>query len=244
MASKLVFKVSEYEKDPRWSAVDDYTFTNLHPSTRPNHSVLTYALENSLKKGLPDIATYAVFSKYLALQCRLSGATHALEVGTLGGYTSIWLATENPNLRVTTLEVNPMHAEVARENIEKAGVSDRVEVRVGKALEILPELYEEVKRGEKDKIGFVYIDADKVNNVAYFDWAVKMCKPRACLFVDNVVRRGKLAIEDNKEGQNVGSRALVETVGKDKRVDGVVMQTVGEKDYDGFLMAVVKDETE
>ena len=240
MSSKTAFKSNEYEHDPRWSAVDEYVLSHVHPPSRPNHAALVNALETSLSKGLPDIATYAVFSKYLALQCRITGAKHALEIGTLGGYTSIWLATENPNLKVTTLEYDPFHAEVARENIEKAGVSDRVEVRVGKALDILPKLAEEIERGEKEKLGFVYIDADKVNNWAYFDWSVKMAQPRAAIFVDNVVRRGKLVDMDSKEGVNVGSRELVEKVGKDKRVDGVVMQTVGEKNYDGFLMAVVR----
>lgn len=117
-------------------------------------------------------------------------------------------------------------------------MQDRVEVIVGAALDVLPKLYEQIQRGEKDKLGFTYIDADKINNYAYFDWAVKMSAVGACLYVDNVVRYGKLADANSKETGVIGSRQLVEKVGKDKRVDAIVMQTVSGKTYDGYLCAV------
>lgn len=237
-----VFTSDWYEQDARWSAVDAYTQSHLHPHTRSNHAALTAALEHSVACGLPDIATNPVFSKLMALQCRAGKVKHALEVGTLGGYTSIWLATTNPDMRVTSVEVNPRHAEVARENIKRAGVDDRAEVIVGPGLDILPRLLDDVQQGLREPIGFTYIDADKENNWAYFDIAVKMSTPGAYIYVDNIVRMGTLTSEKHISDDDVGvlgARRLVENVGKDHRVEAVVQQTVAEKTYDGFLMAVV-----
>ena len=160
MSVKNIFQSHTYEKDPRWAAVDAYTISHLHPNDRPNSENLVKALEHSRDEGLPDIATYPVFAKMLALQCRIGKVRHALEIGTLGGYTSIWLATENPNIKVTSLEVSPKHAEVARQNVERAGVSDRVNIILGPALESLPMLRKQIEAGEVEKLGFVYIDAD------------------------------------------------------------------------------------
>jgi len=139
--------------------------------------------------------------------------------------------------------VKEKHAQIARENIERAGVSDRVEILVGKGMDILPKLVEEVGKGQRERFGLVYIDADKVNNWNYLNLAVQMCKPGACIIVDNVVRKGLLVNEEYiKAGDPavMGARELVEKVGKDERIEGVVMQTVAEKSYDGFLMAVVR----
>lgn len=230
-----------FEQDVRWTAVDKYTTTHLHPSSRANHDVLNKTLEHSRDEGLPDIATYPILSKMLALQCQFGNVTHFLEVGTLGGYTPIWVATTNPSVRVISVEVNPRHAAVARENIERAGVSDRVEVIVGPALEVLPKLKARVQSGELPPFGLTYIDADKVNNWNYFDFAVSMSRKGAAIYVDNVVRRGKLVSEEHGDEEGVtGARQLVEAVGKDARVDAIVQQTVAEKNYDGYLMAIVK----
>ncbi|GAB7355368.1 hypothetical protein MBLNU459_g5892t1 [Dothideomycetes sp. NU459] len=235
-----IFTGDWYEKDARWDAVDKYTQSHLHPSTRSNHAALTAALEHSVASGLPDIATYPVFSKLMALQCRSGNVKHALEVGTLGGYTSIWLATMNPGLQVTAVEVDAKHVKVAQENIARAGVSDRVEVILGSGLDVLPRMLKDIQEGSRPPFGFTYIDADKENNWAYFDLAVGMSRPGATIYVDNIVRGGLLVSEERKDDEDVqGARRLVENVGNDSRVDAVVQQTVAEKSYDGFLMAVV-----
>ena len=231
-----------YETDSRWTAIDEYTLSHLHPSTRPNHAGITHAAENSAAKGLDDIASPGVVGKFLALQCRMLNAKHVLEFGTLGGYSAIWMATENPGLKVTTFEFDPSTAKVAEENFAKAGVSDRVECIVGPALHALPQIYHDVQSGQRERFDFTFIDADKLNNWTYFDWAVKMSRQGACLVIDNVVAKGKLADAKAAETDSMvrGGREAVEQVGKDERVEATVLQIVGAKDYDGFLMAVVK----
>ncbi|MCJ1471985.1 hypothetical protein MMC13_000629 [Lambiella insularis] len=239
MSTKNIF--TNHEQDPIWTAVDGYTLSHLHPTSHPQHKVLNDVLVNIRDQGMPDISTYPVMAKFLALQCRIANVKHVLEVGTLGGYTAIWLATQNPGLHVTAIEVDPKYAEVARDNVKMAGVSDQVEVIVRAGLDVLPKLKKEIDDGKRPKFGFVYIDADKMNNWSYFEAAISMCLSRAFIVVDNIVRSGKLVRED-AQGQEgvIGARKLVESVGKDHRVDGVVLQTVAEKSYDGFLMAVVK----
>ncbi|MCJ1374857.1 hypothetical protein MMC20_006090 [Loxospora ochrophaea] len=237
------FKDDEYEHDPRWSAVDAYAMSHLHSPSSPNQEALDHALEHSRNCGLPDISVYPAQGKLLALNCLMLKAKHALEIGTLGAYSTIWLTTMNPSLRVTSLEINPKHAEVARQNLEFAGVSDRVEVLVGNALELLPELYEKVKEGTTERFEFVFIDANKSSVPEYFDWGVKLSTGSgACLHVDNMVGKGNLANKAKAETDaNVqGGRKLVEALAKDDRVEATIVQTVAEKNYDGFLMAVVK----
>lgn len=177
----------------------------------------------------------------MAIQCLAGKVTHALEVGTLGGYTSIWIAAMNEKIHVDAIEIDPHHAKVANENLERAGVIDRVKITVGAGLDVLPAMLAEIKKGTRPPIGFTYIDADKNNNWAYLDLAIQMSSPGALIYVDNIVRRGKLVREaksDDDEGV-YGARLLVENIGKDPRVEAVVQQTVAEKSYDGFLMAVV-----
>ena len=224
-----------------WTDVDAYTISHLHPSTRPNHAALLATYKNSDEQGLPDIASYPVVAKFYALQCRALGVKHALEVGTLGGYTSIFLASENPGMRVTTVEVDSHHRDVATENIKNAGVEDQISIRLGPGLEVLPQIAAEIEAGTLPKLGFAYIDADKENNWAYMDRIIPMCEKNAVIFVDNIVRGGKLVDPALKDDPRVrGPRQVVEMVGKDGRVDGMVLQTVGEKSYDGMLMVVVK----
>ena len=232
----------EFETDSRWTAIEEYTMSHLHPPSRPDHAAITHAAENSAAKGLDDIAAPGAIGKFLALQCRMLNAKHVLEFGTLGGYSTIWMAAENPDLTVTTLEYDSNNAQVAEENFAKAGVAERIECIVGPAVDALPRLYEEVESGQKPRIDFAFIDADKLNNWTYFDWAVKMSRPGGCIVVDNVVSKGKLAdAEEAKKNAMVrGGREVVEMVGKDNRVEATVLQVVGIKDYDGFLMAVVK----
>jgi predicted O-methyltransferase YrrM len=230
-----------YEKDPRWTAVDRYSFGHLHPSSRntPSEEVLELALLDSEMQGLPDIAVSPSQGKYLQLQARLLKAKNILEVGTLGGYSTIWLANASPDVRVISIEVDEHHAKVARNNIKRAGVADRVDVRLGAGVEVLPKIVEEVKQQKLGKFQLVFIDADKENNWNYVDTAIGLCEPGACIIVDNVVRKGQLA-HDTDDPRIVGARRVVENVGKDDRLDGVVVQTVGDKNYDGFLIVVVQ----
>jgi len=241
MSTSNTFTSSMYEQDPRWTHVDEYTLGHLHPASRPNHADLLNCLERGKKKGLRDISAQPTVSKFLALQCRLANVKHALEVGTLGGYTAIWIASENPQIKVTSIEVDSMCAEVARLNIAAAGVSQRVEVVEGVATQELATLLSQVESGSRPRFGFTFIDADKLNNWNYFDRAVKMSGPGACIVVDNVALKGQIALEEPEEKEKVrGAKELIEAVGRDTRVDAVVLQIVGEKNYDGILMAVVK----
>lgn len=224
-----------------WPKVDEYTTSHLHPPNHPNAEILAQVQQNSEKKGLPDIATWPVQAKFFALQCRALGVKHALEVGTLGGYTPIFLATENPGLRVSSVEVDGHHAKVAEENVRAAGVEDRVDVRLGAGLDVLPRLAEEINAGKKERLGFAYIDADKENNWDYLNLIIDMCHSGAVVYVDNIVRGGDLVNSRMARDPGVkGARKVIEMAGKDERVDGVVMQMVGEKGYDGVLMVVVK----
>ncbi|KAI0428759.1 S-adenosyl-L-methionine-dependent methyltransferase [Xylaria sp. FL1042] len=236
----LAFTGTFHVQNETWTAVDGYTQQHTHPSTAPNHKVLLDALRNSRDKGLPDIATAPTVAKMYALQCKARGVQHALEFGTLGAYTSIWLATMNPKLLVTSLEINEHHAAVAQENLSHAGVADRVTIRLGPASDTLPVLAKEIEAGAKPKLGFVYIDADKQNNWNYLDRVIALCEPGAVIYVDNIVRGGSILDAANPEPRTQGARQVVEMAGKDERIDSVVMQFVGEKGYDGMLMAVVR----
>ncbi len=239
MATGNNFTGPGHKKDPQWTAVDKYAFSHSHPSSRPNTAALENALTASQAAGLPDISASPAQAKFLALTCRLAGVTHALELGTLGGYSAIWLASENPQLHLTTVEFNPKHAEVARKNIEFAGLSDRIEVIVGAGVDVLPQIRDEVASGKRPKFGFVFIDADKENNWNYFSLAREMVTPRTVICVDNVVRGGRVADTEVQDPRIFGGREAIEKAGKDPRVDSVVIQTVGEKSYDGWLWAVV-----
>ncbi|KAI5777424.1 S-adenosyl-L-methionine-dependent methyltransferase [Geopyxis carbonaria] len=237
------FTNDEYEHDARWTAVDAYSVSHLHPPSRPNTAALANALKHLAAEGLPDDSTYPAFGKFLALQCTLGRVSHVLEVGTLGGYTAIWIASLNPNIRITGLELDPHHAAVTRANVDAAGVGDRVEIIVGPAIEALPKLAKEVEAGVRPKFGFTFIDADKENNWAYFEAAVGISLQGAAIVVDNVVRKGNLASSDPgvlATGPVQGARQVVEEAGKDPRVEACVIQTVSEKNYDGIVYAVVK----
>ncbi|KIV84374.1 hypothetical protein PV11_00159 [Exophiala sideris] len=235
---------SRYEQDPRWAAVDEYTATHLlAPERNPHHEALEFAYSNSLAKGLPDIASYPAQGKFLSIQVQITGAKNVLEVGTLGGYSAIWMAYgAGPDTHITTIEVDAHHKEVAEENIARAGLSAQITVLLGRGVDVLPTLVEEVKAGKRAPFDFVFIDADKQNNLAYFDLALQMVRPRTCIYVDNVVRRGQLVDETAiKEDPRIsGTRALIEAVGKKENVDAVVLQTVGMKNYDGFMLSIAK----
>ena len=228
-----------YNHNPQWTVVDAYTLKHLHPASRPNAKALENTLKASDAGGLPDYNLSSAQAKFLALHCRTAGVTHSLEVGTLGGYSAIWLASENPQLHLTTIEYRRKHVEVARKNIELAGLSDRIEVIHGTGIEVLTRLSEEVKAGKRPKFGFVFIDADKDNNWNYFKLSKGMVKPNSVICIDNIVREGQLADLSDTDPYVVASRQVVINAGKEPGVDSVVLQTVGEKSYDGWLWSVV-----
>ena len=219
----------------QWDEIEQYTSGLL----AKDDSHLIAALEASAKAGLPAIQVTAVEGGFLSILARAVGAKRILEIGTLGGYSTIWMARALADGgRLVSLEFDPKHAEVARSNISNAGLSDRVEIRLGPAIESLPKL-------AKEKIGLfdlTFIDADKKNTWEYFDWSVKLSRPGSLIVVDNVVRHGELINESSSDEDVKGMRRFCSNLGKDKRVNGTVMQTVGSKGYDGFAIAVVLGE--
>ena len=216
----------------QWTAVDAYFNARLSPPD----PVLDAALAASDAAGLPQIAVAANQGKLLMLLAQSVGARRILEVGTLGGYSSIWLARALPDGgRLISLEIDPRHAEVARANLAHAGFADRAEVRVGRGIDSLLKLAEE----GSGPFDFVFIDADKPSNADYFAWALKLTRPGSLIVVDNVVRRGRV-IDDAADPNVAGVRRLVELVAAEPRVDATAIQTVGDKGHDGFLIARVR----
>lgn len=225
------------------AAVDAYTFPKLHPTSRPNSRALEDTLTASRAAGLPPYMLAPAQGKFLALHCRASNVTHALEVGTLGGYSAIWIASENPQLRLTTIEYNPRHVDVARKNIERAGLADRVEVVHGAGVDVLARLGDDISQGRRPKFDFVFIDADKPNNWNYFRLAKNLVRPNSIICVDNIVgRNGELADRSDRHSDVQGSRKAVINAGKEPDVNAVVIQTLTEKSSDGWLWAVVTPE--
>ncbi|HET7589381.1 MAG TPA: O-methyltransferase [Solirubrobacterales bacterium] len=198
---------------------------------------LRAAVEAAEAAGLPSIQVSPPQGKLLQLLVRLLGATRVLEFGTLGGYSAILMARALPaDGRLTTLEARPEYAEVARRSIERAGVGEKVEIRVGPALETLPVL-EEKDAGPFD---LVFIDADKVNTPNYFFWSLERTRPGGLIIADNVVRKGTLADAADPDEATRAQRRLHEDLATDSRVSATTIQTVGAKSYDGFLIALVE----
>ena len=210
-----------------------------HPATRSNTQVLQDTMAVCDAAGLPKISLSAAQANFLALHCRVAGVTRALEVGTLGGYSAIWMTSENPQLHLTTIEYDLHHYSTAKKNIEHAGLADRIELIHGAAIDVLPRLLEEVRASKRRPYEHVFIDADKSNNWNYFQLSKAMVKPNSSICVDNVVKEGALVDFDDNESNVRGCREVVEKAGKEPGVDSVVLQTVGKKGYDGWLWAVV-----
>jgi predicted O-methyltransferase YrrM len=216
--------------DDRWDAVDAYTTGLLQPAD----PVLEAAVKEAA--GLPNIAVSAAQGQFLHLLARAIRARRILEIGTLGGYSAIWLGRALPDDgRLITLELEERHAEVARRNFARAGLEGKIEVRVGPALESLAGL--RADRGEP--FDLVFIDADKRNTPAYFSAAVDLAHAGSLVVVDNVVRQGKLIDTESEDPDAVGMRRLIEQMGADRRVVPAVIQTVGVKGWDGFAFALV-----
>src|ERR1700744_3593076 len=214
---------------PTPAEVDEYLDTTL----LDDDPVLSAALEESHAAGLPKIAVSAQQGKFLSLLATAIGARRILEIGTLGGFSTIWLARGvGPDGRGGTLEYEPKHAEVARANIDRAGVGDRVEVIVGPALETLPTV-------SGAPFDLVFIDADKVNNAGYLEWAVKLTPLVSVIVVDNVIREGAILSSD-PDAVVRGTQQALEILGEHPKLDTAVLQTVGSKHWDGFALALVK----
>jgi predicted O-methyltransferase YrrM len=219
--------------DPAWIAVDDYLALRLVPGD----DALEAALAASSEAGLPPIAVSALQGRFLQLLVRLVGARHVLEIGTLGGYSAIWMARAlTPDGRLVTLESSPRHAAVARANLERARLADRVDVLVGPALENLPTL---PGRGY-GPFDLVFIDADKANNALYLRYAVDLARPGAVVVVDNVVRHGTVADVDTANPDVLGIQEMLNLVAVTDTLDATVLQTVGSRGYDGFLVGIVR----
>lgn len=216
----------------QWRAVDAYIERHLH---RPD-PVLDAALSANHHAGLPEIDVSAPQGKALHLYARMIGARRILEIGTLGGYSTIWLARALPEGgRLVTLELEPAHAEVARANLDRAGLGDRVEIRIGAAKEALTAM---IAQGEAP-FDLFFIDADKESNADYVRAAIALSRPGSVIIVDNVVREGGVLDADSDDTRIQGTRALFAMLADEPRLDATAIQTVGSKKWDGFVIAVV-----
>ncbi|UUX50381.1 O-methyltransferase [Nisaea acidiphila] len=216
-----------------WEAVDGYFTETLVPE----QTAFQKALDASDASNLPAISVSANVGKFLHLLARMIGAKKVLEVGTLGGYSTLWFASALPeDGKVVTLEFEPLHAEVARANFRDAGLAERIEVRVGAAMESLPGV-------AADGIGpfdLAFIDADKKNNPGYFEWALKLVRPGGLILIDNVVRGGRVLDAATRDENVQGVRAVLDLISSERRVDATALQLVGMKGYDGLAICLVK----
>jgi predicted O-methyltransferase YrrM len=216
----------------QWTAVDAY----LNEIFVGSDESLESALSHSAEAGLPAIAVSPTQGKFLMMLARIEGARRILEVGTLGGYSTIWLAKALPaDGRIITIESEPKHAEVARENIAAAGFGEMVDVRLGKALDVLPDIAAE----NVGPFDFSFIDADKPNIPEYFDWALRLSRSGSIIIVDNVIREGAIVDADSEDASVQGVRRLNERIALESSVTATTIQTVGSKGYDGFTIVVV-----
>jgi predicted O-methyltransferase YrrM len=216
----------------QWTAVDRYIADALIP---PDEA-LAAALAANAAAGLPPHDVSPNQGKLLMLLAQMLNARAILEIGTLGGYSTIWLARALPaGGRLITLEAEPQHAQVARANIARAGLADVVDIRVGRALDTLPQIEAE----QREPFDLIFIDADKPSNPDYFAWALKLSRPGSLIVADNVVRAGAVADAASRDWSAQGVRRLFELIAAEPRVSATAIQTVGSKGYDGFALALV-----
>ncbi|MFD5224852.1 O-methyltransferase [Microbacterium sp. NPDC058342] len=211
-----------------WRAADDF-LTEILVGRDP---ALEAALAAQREAGMPEIEVAPVAGKLLNLLVRMCGARRVLEIGTLGGYSTIWMARGvGAEGRVVTIEAEAAHAEVARRSIDAAGVGERVDIRVGRGADVLPTL-----AGGFD---LIFIDADKESNTVYLDWAAKLGRPGTVVVVDNIGRDGEIVDADTSDSKVIGTREGLRMLGDDPRFDATALQTVGVKGWDGFALALV-----
>jgi len=221
----------------RWTEVDDYFEAALVGSD----DVLEAVLRTSVEAGLPEHQVSPSQGKLLALLARLVGARRILEIGTLGGYSTIWLARALPeDGQVVTLEADASHARVARANFARAGLADRIELLEGPALGTLDRLQEEGAA----PFDLVFVDADKPNNPAYLDHALRLTQVGSVLVFDNVVRDGAVVGGDGSDAKVEGIRRMTEQIAAEPRLSATALQTVGRKGWDGFALALVIEPTD
>jgi predicted O-methyltransferase YrrM len=215
-----------------WEAVEKYFDEMLIP----RDSTLDDALAACAAANLPAIQVSSVQGKLLHLVALIVGARNILEIGTLGGYSTIWMARALPEGgRIVTLEADPRHADVARKNFARAGVESKVELRLGKALDTLPQ----VSTDGRGPFDLLFIDANKSNMPEYFEWSLKLARKGSVIIADNVVREGAVLDAKSKDADIQGIRRFLEMVGKEKRISATALQTVGTKNYDGFALVLV-----
>jgi predicted O-methyltransferase YrrM len=215
-----------------WEAVETY----LDKTLISPDSALDAALADATAANLPAIQVASVQGKLLHLLALILGARNILEIGTLGGYSTIWMARALPDGgRIVTLEADPKHADVAQKNFTRAGVAAKVELRLGKALDTLPKVAAD-GRGPFDMF---FIDANKSNMPEYFEWSLKLARKGSLIIADNVVREGAVLDAKSNDADIQGIRRFLEMVGKEKRVSGTALQTVSTKNYDGFALVLV-----
>ena len=225
-------KISDRTQDPNWDAIDAYIAENF----LDDDPALEAALAASEAAGLPPIQVAPLQGKLLMMLAAAMGARRILEIGTLGGYSTIWLARGlAEGGKLITLDMNPDYAEVARSNIANAGLADRVELRVGKALDTLPKLQAE-GAGPFD---LIFIDADKPSTPDYFDWAVSLSRKGSLIVVDNVVREGAILAAQSENEHVKGLRGFYARAAADPRVTATAFQTVGNKGHDGLAIMLV-----
>ncbi|MGW8484461.1 O-methyltransferase [Microbacterium sp. NPDC055903] len=213
-----------------WRAADVFLSDTLVGHDR----ALEAALDAQHAAGLPSIEVAPVGGKLLNLLARISGARRVLEIGTLGGYSTIWLARAvGEEGRVVTIEAEPANAAVARQNLDAAGVGDRVDIRIGRGAEVLPSL------DGAEPFDLVFIDADKESNTIYLDWAARLGRPGTVVVVDNIGREGDIVDDETSDPRVIGTRQGLRMLGEDDRFDATAMQTVGLKGWDGFALAVL-----
>jgi predicted O-methyltransferase YrrM len=216
-----------------WSTVDAYICERLAPPD----DALEAALHASDAAGLPHIQVAPNQGKLLQLLARMQNARKILEIGTLGGYSTIWLGRAlPPDGRMVTLEADPHHAAVAKANLARAGLAAQVEVRVGRAIDTLPQLAQEGLA----PFDLIFIDADKPSNPDYLEWSLKLSRPGTVIICDNVVRDGAVVNAQTQDRTIVGVRRYFDLVSQNPRLSATAIQTVGSKGYDGFSLAVVQ----
>ena len=216
-----------------WTQVDRYFCDRLAPAGPGDE--LDAALATNKKAGLPAIDVSRLQGKFLEFLVRSSGARRVLEIGTLGGYSTLWLVRGLPeDGKIVTLEFDPHHAETARENLRNAGVLERVELIVGRAIDSLPALEDAA-----EPFDLIFIDADKKSYPEYLEWALKLSRPSTVIVADNVVRDGEVVDADSNDPDIQGVRRFTELLATEPRLSATVLQTVGVKGYDGFALAVV-----